>query len=175
VPLLSGETVVGALDVQSTTPYAFGTEDVAILVTMADQLAVALQNARLFDQTARQARRESQVVEITSKIRAAGDMDAMLRTAVTELRQALGVGKAAVRLQTPSAARPGTDRLPSAPPPAASAGPASENQPSPAAPGDGHSGNGQHRASSNGNGNGNGAHKNGGHSNGGPGSGPDLI
>jgi PAS domain S-box-containing protein len=104
LPLLSGDTVVGALDVQSTVAGSFGTEDIAILVTIADQLAVALQNARLFDQTARQARRESQVVEITGKIRASGDMEAMLRTAVSELRRALGVGKAAVRLERPMAA-----------------------------------------------------------------------
>jgi GAF domain-containing protein len=103
IPLLSGEAVVGALDVQSSLPHAFGGEDVAILVTIADQLAVALQNARLYDQTARQARRESLVVEITSKIRAAGDMDAMLRTAVSELRQALGARHAAVRLRLPGA------------------------------------------------------------------------
>jgi GAF domain-containing protein len=102
VPLLSGDVVVGALDVQSNLPHAFGAEDVAILVTIADQLAVALQNARLFDQTSRQARRERLVVDITSKIRAATDMDAMLRTAVTELRQALGVSRGAVRLAPPA-------------------------------------------------------------------------
>jgi PAS domain S-box-containing protein len=101
IPLLSGESVVGVLDVQSTLPQSFGAEDIAILVTIADQLAVALQNARLFDQTARQARRESLVVDITGKIRAAGDMDSMLRTAVSELRQALGAHQAAVRLQLP--------------------------------------------------------------------------
>jgi PAS domain S-box-containing protein len=102
IPLLSGEAVVGALDVQSTLPQAFGTEDVAILVTIADQLAVALQNAQLFDQTARQARRESLVVDITGKIRAAGSMDDMLRTAVSELRAALGARQAAVRLRLPA-------------------------------------------------------------------------
>lgn len=105
VPLLSGASTVGALDVQSTAPHAFGPEDVAILVAIADQLAVALQNARLFDQTAGQARRERLVVEITSKIRAAEDMDGMLRTAVSELRQALGVTRAAVRLDLPSGRR----------------------------------------------------------------------
>ena len=101
VPLLSGDLVVGALDVQSTLPNAFGEDDVAILITIADQLAVALQNARLFDQTARQARRESLVFEITSKIRASPDVDTMLRTAVTELRTALGVSGAVVRVQIP--------------------------------------------------------------------------
>ncbi|MCC7360240.1 MAG: GAF domain-containing protein [Anaerolineales bacterium] len=137
VPLLAGDMVVGALDVQSTLPYAFGAEDVAILVTMADQLAVALQNARLFDQTARQARRESQVVEITGRIRAAGDMDAMLRTAVTELRRALGASRAAVRLERPDAARaagagePGGGVPPALPPAADASRPSSEGQVAP--------------------------------------------
>jgi GAF domain-containing protein len=92
---------VGALDVQSILPNAFAEDDVAILLTIADQLAVALQNARLFDQTARQARRESLVFDITSKIRASADADSMLRTAITELRSALGVSRAAVRMQAP--------------------------------------------------------------------------
>jgi GAF domain-containing protein len=112
LPLVVGEQVLGALDVQSTLSGAFAPVDVAVLQTMADQLAVALQNARLFDQTARQARRERLVVDITSKIRAAGDVDTMLRTAVTELRQALGVSHGAVRLAlTGTARRPGTGPL----------------------------------------------------------------
>lgn len=97
LPLLIGENVVGALDVQSTQTNAFGAEDIAVLKTVADQIAVALQNARLFERTARQAHRERQVVDITSKIRANSDIDSMLRTAVDELRQALGTTHAAVR------------------------------------------------------------------------------
>ncbi|MEP7357451.1 MAG: GAF domain-containing protein [Anaerolineales bacterium] len=112
LPLVVGDQVLGALDVQSTLSGAFAPVDVAVLQTMADQLAVALQNARLFDQTARQARRERLVVDITSKIRAAGDLDTMLRTAVSELRQALGVSHGAVRLElTGAARRPGTGPL----------------------------------------------------------------
>lgn len=45
-----GETI-GVLDVQSTEPGAFSDGDVATLGTMADQLAVAIENARLFEQT----------------------------------------------------------------------------------------------------------------------------
>ena len=90
--------MLGALDVQSTRSAAFSEADIAALQTMADQIAIALNNARLFNRTAGQARRERLVVDITSKIRAAGDMDDMLRTAVTELRQALGVQRAAVRV-----------------------------------------------------------------------------
>jgi len=106
IPLLSGDSVTGALDVQSASPGVFGADDMAILGTIADQLAVAVQNARLFNRTARQARREKLVVDITSKIRAAGDVDSMLRIAVGELRQALGVSHGAIRLGGKDPAKP---------------------------------------------------------------------
>ncbi|MBM2848483.1 MAG: Histidine kinase [Anaerolineales bacterium] len=48
LPLAVGEAVLGALDVQSTQPNAFSAADVTVLQTMADQIAIALQNARLF-------------------------------------------------------------------------------------------------------------------------------
>jgi GAF domain-containing protein len=101
LPLLSADRVIGALDVQSALPNAFAAEDMAILATIADQLAVAIQNANLFDRTARTARRERLVGEITNKIRAAGSVEAMLQTAVTELRQALGVSHGLVKLGPP--------------------------------------------------------------------------
>jgi GAF domain-containing protein len=47
LPLKVGERVIGALDVQSTKEAAFDDDGVAVLQTMADQLAVAIQNARL--------------------------------------------------------------------------------------------------------------------------------
>jgi GAF domain-containing protein/HAMP domain-containing protein len=51
LPLHVRGEVIGALDVQSTEPGAFSDEDVSTLQTMADQLAVALDNARLLEQT----------------------------------------------------------------------------------------------------------------------------
>jgi transcriptional regulator with GAF, ATPase, and Fis domain len=48
LPLISRDQVTGALTVQSTEREAFSTEDVTVLQTMADQLANAIENARLF-------------------------------------------------------------------------------------------------------------------------------
>ena len=48
LPLIVGGAVLGALDVQSTLPAAFSEEDIAVLQLVADQVAVAIQNARLF-------------------------------------------------------------------------------------------------------------------------------
>lgn len=49
LPLVSRGHCIGALSVQSTEPNAFAEEDVAILQTMADQVAIAIENARLLD------------------------------------------------------------------------------------------------------------------------------
>ena len=52
VPLIAGDLIMGVLDVQSTEVDRFTTEDVNIFTTLASQVAVALQNARRYDETA---------------------------------------------------------------------------------------------------------------------------
>ncbi len=47
LPLIVGKKVVGALDVQSTKESAFTEDDVTVLKVMADQVAIAIDNARL--------------------------------------------------------------------------------------------------------------------------------
>ncbi len=51
LPLRMGPDVFGALDVQSTETNAFGEEDVNILSTLADQVSIAIQNARSYQQS----------------------------------------------------------------------------------------------------------------------------
>ncbi len=51
IPLIVGERVLGALDVQSTQINAFKDEDVGVLQILADQLAVAVVNSDLFAKT----------------------------------------------------------------------------------------------------------------------------
>lgn len=51
LPLRARGEIIGALDVQSTEPEAFSSEDTAVLQTLADQVATAISNARLFQQT----------------------------------------------------------------------------------------------------------------------------
>jgi GAF domain-containing protein len=49
LPLISQGETIGALTIQSTEVAAFRREDIAVFQTMADQLANAIQNARLVD------------------------------------------------------------------------------------------------------------------------------
>lgn len=52
LPLLrTGGEIIGVLDVQSTVPKAFSQEDIEVLSALADQVAVALTNAVLFEAT----------------------------------------------------------------------------------------------------------------------------
>jgi GAF domain-containing protein len=51
LPLVVGGQILGALDVQSTESQAFSEEDSSTLQILAEQLAVAIQNANLFDET----------------------------------------------------------------------------------------------------------------------------
>jgi len=50
LPLRLGPEVVGALDIQSTETNAFSNEDMPVFTTLADQVSVAIQNARLLEQ-----------------------------------------------------------------------------------------------------------------------------
>jgi GAF domain-containing protein len=61
IPLRVAGKVIGALDVQSTETNAFSQEDINVLATLADQIAIAIENSRLFGES-RQALSESQAM-----------------------------------------------------------------------------------------------------------------
>lgn len=48
VPLRAGRRVIGVLDVQSREPNAFSTDDIEVLEILADQIAIAIENTRLY-------------------------------------------------------------------------------------------------------------------------------
>ena len=61
IPLRVVGKVIGVLDVQSTETNAFAQEDINVLTTLADQITIAIENARLFGE-AKQALGESQAM-----------------------------------------------------------------------------------------------------------------
>lgn len=54
LPLIAGNRVLGALDAQSTEEAAFSDQVIVTLQSMANQIAVALENARLYQESQRQ-------------------------------------------------------------------------------------------------------------------------
>lgn len=61
LPLLYNQKVIGALDVQSEKMNAFSDPDIELFATLADQIAIAIQNSRLYQET-NQALEESQIL-----------------------------------------------------------------------------------------------------------------
>ena len=68
---------------------------------MSVQVGLALENARLLEDTQRRAQRESTIREIAGKVGASFDLETVLRTTVEELSVALGAGGALVELGLP--------------------------------------------------------------------------
>ncbi len=99
VPMLAAGKVIGVLDVQSEIVNRFTEVDVSIQTTLASQIAVALQNARSFTQSQRQAGRETSVNLITQKIQSTTSIEAALQMAARELGHALGMKQTLVTLE----------------------------------------------------------------------------
>jgi GAF domain-containing protein len=98
VPMIAAGKVIGVLDVQDEVVNRFTDVDVDIQTTLASQVAVALQNARSFSQSQRQAVRETAVNQITQKIQNATSIEAALQIAARELGHALGMKSTRVTL-----------------------------------------------------------------------------
>jgi PAS domain S-box-containing protein len=72
VPLKIGQRVIGVMDVQSDELNAFDLDDVAVLRTLGDQVAIAIENARLFEELEEhKATLEERVRERTEELAAA--------------------------------------------------------------------------------------------------------
>jgi len=113
VPIILRGEVIGVIGMQENAgDRQWQPEEVDMVTSVADQVAIALENARLFEQTVRRAERERKVLDITSKIRANNDPQAMLKTAITELQQALKASRAQILLQS-SLSSPEADDSPS--------------------------------------------------------------
>lgn len=86
IPLDVKGVIVGVLDVQSNQSGAFSNDDVQALRTLADQLAVAIDNARLFEVSQQRAAEMSFLFDITSSAAAStGSLLGTLETVCTIL------------------------------------------------------------------------------------------
>ena len=90
VPIqLRGQTI-GTLKVHAPETEKLTDIQLDLIKAVADRVALSVENARLFEETAKRAERERRVSDITTKIRSVNDPQQMINTAIDELRQALG-------------------------------------------------------------------------------------
>ncbi len=87
LPLKVRDRVIGVLNVRSTEPDAFDSEEIAILQTLADQVAVALDNARLFEQIKRHSQQLFTATEVSKSAMTLLDPEKLMRYAVKLIRE----------------------------------------------------------------------------------------
>ncbi len=78
VPIMLGESVVGVLDVLSDEVDAFGESDLETLETLAHSLAVAMENARLYQEETRRSEELSVLLETAQALASSLDLTEVL-------------------------------------------------------------------------------------------------
>jgi GAF domain-containing protein len=98
VPMIIGNQVLGVISVQSSVyEEHFSESDLRLLTTIAANTAIAIQNARSFEEAQLRAQREHALSKITAAVRASTDPAVIMRTAVREIGATLG-RKAEIRV-----------------------------------------------------------------------------
>ncbi len=90
VPISLGERVLGVLDVQQNIVDGLKREDVDLLQSIANQAAIAIQNARTLVEVQKRAAREQMVASINQKIVSETSIESALQVAVREIGRAFG-------------------------------------------------------------------------------------
>ncbi len=104
VPLRVRGVTLGAMAFQVPGLDALTPEDITLAQTVGDRLGLALENARLFDESQRAARRQALINQISAQFQASANVEATLHTAAHSLQTTLGAGRVAIRLGQPPAA-----------------------------------------------------------------------
>jgi nitrate/nitrite-specific signal transduction histidine kinase len=99
VPIAVGDQVLGVLDVQDDEVSGLGQEDADLILSIANQVAIALRNAQSYAEIGRQADRRALINEINRKIQATTDFDQAMQIAVREVGRAVGSRQSRVWLE----------------------------------------------------------------------------
>ena len=91
VPLLSGGDVSGVISLQDERQDAFTESDIRLLAAVANSMSLALENARLFQETQRRASEMSALAEIGNEIATTLDMDQVLTQIATKASELLRI------------------------------------------------------------------------------------
>lgn len=106
VPIVVRGQTIGTFDVaDARADRQWQQDELTMLQTIAGEVALAIENARLIEQTQRTAQRERDIATAADKIHRAINLDAVLQTAVEEIMRIAGTADVAIQLGRPDTAR----------------------------------------------------------------------
>jgi GAF domain-containing protein len=106
VPVLIHGQEVGRLRLEDAAPdREWKSNERALIEAVAGEVAIAIENARLIEQTERRAQREARLNQIAQQLRQATDIHTILQTATEQLSLALDTSHAQAQLGTPQGVR----------------------------------------------------------------------
>jgi GAF domain-containing protein/HAMP domain-containing protein len=100
LPLIVGERALGCLDVQSVRPAAFAKDDIAMLQLVADQVAVAVDNALKFSKEAEVVEATNPFYRVSRRLAAAGTTEQIAQAIILSVAEADADGCIVGRLGT---------------------------------------------------------------------------
>ncbi len=109
LPIQVRQQTIATLRLQKASRTVWGEEELDLMQAVSDQVAEALENARLYGEAQKRAAREELLSASTARMRSTLDLETILQTAVRELRSALGLSEAEIRLGAPSSPAEGND------------------------------------------------------------------
>ncbi|MCU0488866.1 MAG: GAF domain-containing protein [Anaerolineales bacterium] len=102
VPLIVGDQARGLIDIVDTlNEKAFSDSDVRLLQTLANSMSVALENARLFDETQRRARETAALAEVGRDISSTLDLNTLMERIASYAKELLRGDSSAIYLPDP--------------------------------------------------------------------------
>jgi GAF domain-containing protein len=114
MPLTLGSRWVGIIIVSWREPHDFAEGEQRMYQSIASQVAVAIENRRLFEQAERRAERERLVADVSSRMFAANDLETIVQIAGEELGRILRVKQTTIKVRSEpaEAAQPDHVQLP---------------------------------------------------------------
>jgi len=101
VPVKLRGQIIGVLNIKApTTNRTWNQDEINMAQAISERLALALDNARLLQDSQRRAAKEQKIGDVTAKIGASINMRSMLQTAVEELGRALPGSEVVIQFQS---------------------------------------------------------------------------
>jgi len=99
LPLISNDKALGVLQIIHDYPYAFHDNDIMVLKILADSIAVAIENADLFDDLFEKTWASTVMLQVAEAAQAYDNVDDLLDAIVRILPLLVGVDKCAIFMQ----------------------------------------------------------------------------